>query len=72
VIVFNFNTGKAVMNRLIRLTFFAAVLASVTGCASAPAPVDTGNADAQRSRAEKAQSELGADVSRQRSDSEKR
>ena len=60
------------MNKYIYLLLSAVVAAVVTGCASAPAPVDTGNADAQRSRAEKAQSELGTDVSNRKAEGEKR
>ncbi len=59
------------MNTLIRLMLSVAFASCISACASEPAPVDTGNSDAQRSRAEKAQSELGEAVSKQK-ESEKR
>ena len=60
------------MTKFVYLLLSAAVASSVTACASAPASVDTGNADAQRSRAEKTQNELDANVSRQKAEGEKR
>ena len=59
------------MNKFVRLMLCAAAISMFTGCASEPAPVDTGNADAQRSRAEKAQSELDTNVDRQKAAAEK-
>ncbi len=59
------------MNTLIRLMLSVTFASCISACASEPAPVDTGNSDAQRSRAEKAQSELGEEVSKQK-ESEKR
>ncbi len=59
------------MTTFVRLMLSVAFVSCISACASQPAPVDTGNADAQRSRAEKAQSELGDAVSRQK-ESEKR
>jgi len=60
------------MNKFVCLLMSAAFASSVTACASAPAPAETGNADAQRSRAEKAQNELGTDVSKPKTENEKR
>ena len=52
------------MNKFINLLLTAAVITSLAGCGSAP--VATDNSSAQRSRADKAQSELGADVAKQK------
>lgn len=57
------------MNKFIYLLLYAAVATSVAGCGSAPVASD--HAAEQRSRAEKAQNELGAEVSKQKADSEK-
>lgn len=57
------------MNKFIHLLFSAAVTTSVAACGSAP--VESDHATAQRSRAEKAQNELGAEVSKQKAESEK-
>lgn len=54
------------MNKFIHLLLSVLIISSVAGCGSAPVASD--NSDAQRSRAEKAQSELGSDVSRQKSE----
>lgn len=56
------------MNKFIRLLLSAAVTTSIAGCGSAPAESE---AAAQRSRAEKAQSELGTDAAKQKAESEK-
>lgn len=63
------NSGGVIMNKFIYLLLSVAVTTSVAACGSAP--VESGHADAQRSRAEKAQDELGAEVSRQKAESEK-
>ncbi|OGT10427.1 MAG: hypothetical protein A3J49_01100 [Gallionellales bacterium RIFCSPHIGHO2_02_FULL_57_16] len=57
------------MNRVVYLLLSAAVATSMTACGSAPA--ETNDAAGQRSRAENAQNELGAEVSRQKAESEK-
>lgn len=57
------------MNKFILLLLSAAVAASVAGCGSVP--VESDRAAEQRSRAEKAQNELGAEVSKEKADSEK-
>ena len=56
------------MNKFIHLLLSAAVTTSIAGCGSAPAESE---AAAQRSRAEKAQNELGAEVAKQKAESEK-
>ncbi|HEU0188764.1 MAG TPA: hypothetical protein VFQ97_02095 [Gallionella sp.] len=53
------------MKKLIHLLLSALIISGVAGCGGAPVASD--NSDAQRSRAEKAQSELGSDVSKQKS-----
>ena len=53
-----------VVRKFIRLLLLVMVILSITGCGSAP--VESDNASAQRNRAEKAQSELGAGVSKQK------
>lgn len=57
------------MNKLMCLLLSAAVTTSVAACGSAP--VESDHDSEQRSRAEKAQSELGDEVSKQKADSEK-
>ena len=48
------------MNKLIQLLMLAVIVSIFAGCVSAPSD----NSSAQRSRAGKAQSELGAEVSK--------
>lgn len=57
------------MNKFIYLLLSAAVATSTAGCGSSP--VESDQAAAQRSRAEKAQNELGAEISKQKAESEK-
>lgn len=57
------------MKRFACLLLSAAVTTGVAACGSAPVEAD--HAAAQRSRAEKAQTELGAEVSKQKAASEK-
>lgn len=63
LLVFTNNSGGMIMKRFACLLLSAAVTTSVAACASAPVETD---AAGQRSRAEKAQQELGSDVSRQK------
>lgn len=58
------------MNRFIYLLLSVVIAVSVAGCGSAP--VDSEQANAQRNRAAKAQQELGAEVSKQKTDREGR
>ena len=56
------------MKNAISLLLSMVISASLAACGSAP--VESDNSSAQRSRADKAQSELGAEVSKQRSSGE--